>query len=406
MAKIGNTLKMIDVYIVYIYENEVSGFKTYKESLYQCINQSGFRCHDIVLNSPCCDFVIKKKSDIKLYEIPKCQNSDAVGTLLSLYITDKKTNVFCLQFSKSYPVMSMLKKYFPQSKYIFVIHDFIWASKLNGDIEKFKSIVTGRNEHDDYNEIIDIYEDGVKTIDIIDQVVCLSPDTKSILQEVYKVDPSKISLIQNGLKDEFNLHKKNFALRAKYGLSKGDKIFLFVGRLTQQKGCYTLLEAISKVVHYHTDVKFVLAGKYHESLLRQIPDIIRKYVLLLGCISSRELYEWYQEADFGIISTYYEQCSYVGIEMKMFGLPVIASNGFGVNCMFNNDNGLIFELWNKNSKPSNSLANVLLKALSLDLNEIEKLKNNSREDYLHTYSIENMMHSYELLIHSLVEQKN
>lgn len=38
-----------------------------------------------------------------------------------------------------------------------------------------------------------------------------------------------------------------------------------------------------------------------------------------------------------MITSYTEQCSYVGLEMMSHGLPVIASDGFGVRCMFRNE---------------------------------------------------------------------
>lgn len=396
---------MIDIYLVYIFENSVSGFATYKNSIHQCFKQSGYICHDIVLNSPNTDFIIESKDDMVYYKIPKCDYLNAIGTILSIYIEDRNTNVFFQQFSMSFPVMNMLKKYFPKSKLMYVIHDFIWASKLYGNIDKFKTIIDNTNLHLEYADIVNIFEDGKKTFDLVDNVVCLSQDTIKILKDIYKIDSTKLALIPNGLKDETKLYRRNNNLRNCYGISNNDKIFLFVGRLTQQKGVFILLESINKIIKYHKNVRFVFAGNYHESVLSQISETIRKYIILLGCVTKDKLYEWYMESDFGIISTYYEQCSYVGIEMKMFGLPVIASDGFGIKCMFNNLNGKTFELWNKELRPSDSLTNILLSVFSMGRTEIDMLKNKSREDFLHTYSAEKMMHSYKLLINSLLTEK-
>ena len=40
------------------------------------------------------------------------------------------------------------------------------------------------------------------------------------------------------------------------------------------------------------------------------------------------------EADIGVLPSYTEQCSYVGLEMLAHRLPIVASDGFGMRCMF------------------------------------------------------------------------
>jgi len=57
-------------------------------------------------------------------------------------------------------------------------------------------------------------------------------------------------------------------------------------------------------------------------------------VTYTGLNEKKEIRRWYQIADIGIIPSFSEQCSYVGIEMMMHGLPVVASDGFGVRNMF------------------------------------------------------------------------
>ncbi len=53
-----------------------------------------------------------------------------------------------------------------------------------------------------------------------------------------------------------------------------------------------------------------------------------------GALSPEEVDKWYQIADIGLLPSYTEQCSYVGLEMIAHRLPVVASDGFGVRCMF------------------------------------------------------------------------
>ena len=53
----------------------------------------------------------------------------------------------------------------------------------------------------------------------------------------------------------------------------------------------------------------------------------------IGYLQKNELEKWYQLVDIGVLPSYSEQCSYTGIEMMMYSLPIVASDGFGVRIM-------------------------------------------------------------------------
>lgn len=57
-------------------------------------------------------------------------------------------------------------------------------------------------------------------------------------------------------------------------------------------------------------------------------------VHFLGRITFNELQEHYKQSDAGIIASLQEQCSYVAIEMCMFGLPIITTAVDGLEEMF------------------------------------------------------------------------
>lgn len=64
-------------------------------------------------------------------------------------------------------------------------------------------------------------------------------------------------------------------------------------------------------------------------------------VTYTGHLERKELKKWYQMADIGVIPSYTEQCSYVGIEMMMHGLPIVTSDGFGLRDMFKDQGNAI-----------------------------------------------------------------
>lgn len=57
-------------------------------------------------------------------------------------------------------------------------------------------------------------------------------------------------------------------------------------------------------------------------------------ITFTGFLDQEDLYEIYQMADVGIMLSLHEQCSYVAIEMMMFGLPVISTDTTGLDEMF------------------------------------------------------------------------
>ena len=58
---------------------------------------------------------------------------------------------------------------------------------------------------------------------------------------------------------------------------------------------------------------------------------------MLGVVSFNELKKLYSESTIGIIPSLHEQCSYVAIEMSMFGLPIIVSDVDALSEMFEDE---------------------------------------------------------------------
>jgi glycosyltransferase involved in cell wall biosynthesis len=137
-------------------------------------------------------------------------------------------------------------------------------------------------------------------------------------------------------------------------------------------------------------------------VLKLSKDVAAK-VSYTGLISKAELSRWYQISDMGVIASFTEQCTYTGIEMMMHGLPVIASDGFGVRTMFQDGvNAKIAKIGNR-KKPkefSDNLAFAILELLSCE-ELCEKLGKEARKTYETYYSAEKMQAGYENLLKQL-----
>ena len=388
---------MKKVYFLDIYEEHRSGFTTYKEELFACLNgYKHIRLHLLVENYPTDEFQIKEVNGMECFYIPRLTpiyyRKSILGTLLKQYIKNSSNSIFLINFSPTYQTALMLKEYFPSSKVIYVIHDFIWASFLLGDIDRFKRIVTGVETHEKKDIIYKTYEDNIKSFRLVDNIVCLSEDTFDLLSSFYHIEPSKLTIIHNGMRDRCECDKV---------LKKNSSsiTLLAVGRVTRQKGMIDLIQSFEKVRNSFPNCHLVIAGKIEKGTLNALRKHLNDKIHILGDISHQELYEWYQKADIGIVPSYYEQCSYVGIEMKMFGLPIVASNSFGVKNMFNETNARMVAVEGKSSEEILcNISNSIIKILEMPVNQRKELARNSRKSYETMYHINHMKNNYVNLI--------
>lgn len=364
-------MKRKNVYIVGLYDSSITGFATYKEELSACmLTQPDFSVNIINLRCPIPEFRIYEKCGIIIYDCPatKQKSLEVSGVLLSLHINDNNDNVFLINFAPSAPIVKILREYFNQGKIVYVIHDFMWASHLWGDIDRLKDIINFGKSDKLASLIKQFYLDGVETFNISDHVVCLSEDTRQLLENFYKVPRQKLTMIPNGLRDAFDsisCHKKTKSCRA----VSTCRTLLYVGRASEQKGIIDLLECFKMVLTVFPDCKLVLIGEIDSKVIGIMDDKIRPNVLLLGEQPRIRVYEWYRIADIGILPSYYEQCSYTGIEMKMFGLPVISSSGFGLRQMFQPSNAITASIGSRSHRQEfqKNLATAIIKALSFCL---------------------------------------
>lgn len=396
---------MKNLYIIDIYEGTVTGLTTYKQELSACLYScSDVRLFQIILNYPSDEFSIKTHNGIISFQIPSINEhcDDVTGFLLQLYIEDSPDSVFIQNFSPTYPLVRILRESFPKSKIIIVIHDFMWATYLMGDINRFKRIIRGKEADFQNSLITSLYKDGTKTYPLCDKIVCLSEDTYNLLKDFYQVDSSKLDVIPNGLRD-VSYVDTSCNIRSLYGISENEKILLYVGRVSRQKGTYDMLASFRDVLSVIPQCRLVIAGNIDSYFIAGISPEVRLKVLLLGILSKERLYKWYKTADVGVQPSYYEQCSYTGIEMKMFGLPIVASDGFGLSKMFNSGNAVIASIGDY-QQPfiyQRNLTAALIKILSSGLHKSSFFRKQSLLHFKETYTSTKMTDAYKALLQSL-----
>ena len=178
------------------------------------------------------------------------------------------------------------------------------------------------------------------------QIIVCSESMKFDTMKEFGVPGDKISVIPIGIDpNKFaGINPERDQTRAKYGVLPDEKLVLFIGRLTNQKGCEYLIRAISYVAKYH-NVKLVIIGDgYQRGELETIAanSGVSSRIKFGGFISDMELSKLLLSADVMSIPSVYEPFGVVALEAMAAGVPVVASNVDGLaEIVKHEENGLL-----------------------------------------------------------------
>jgi glycosyltransferase involved in cell wall biosynthesis len=158
-----------------------------------------------------------------------------------------------------------------------------------------------------------------------DRVITVSAMMKEQIAQRYAIPKEKIDVIYNAVRHEdFTPGKLKSHL--------GEKIVLFLGRITLQKGLDYFLEAAKLVLEKDKNVKFVVVGKgdqLYKMIERAVHLGIMNNVFFIGFAPSIE--EFYKMADVYVMPSVSEPFGIVALEAMACGTPVIVSKRSGVS---------------------------------------------------------------------------
>ena len=121
--------------------------------------------------------------------------------------------------------------------------------------------------------------------------------------------------------------------------SEKDKIVLFAGRMTLQKGPEYFIKAAKKVLEYEPDVKFIVAGS--GDMLSKMIELsanlgIGKNVLFYGFYNREEAERLFAIADVFVMPSVSEPFGIVPLEAVAKGTPTIISKQSGISEVLEN----------------------------------------------------------------------
>ncbi|MEM2876385.1 MAG: glycosyltransferase family 4 protein, partial [Candidatus Bathyarchaeia archaeon] len=166
------------------------------------------------------------------------------------------------------------------------------------------------------------------------RVIVTSEAMRREVIEHFKLPEEKVFRIPNGVeveKFEVDFDRRSFKL--KYAASD-ERIILFVGRLTPQKGVEHLIRAFPLILQRHPESKLVIVGDgWLSDDLRRLANSTGRpsKIYFTGFLPEDELVRLLLCADVLVIPSVYEPFGIVALEGMAAGVPVVASNVNGLS---------------------------------------------------------------------------
>ncbi|MGA2499867.1 MAG: glycosyltransferase [Tepidisphaeraceae bacterium] len=174
-----------------------------------------------------------------------------------------------------------------------------------------------------------IYDIDRRGMHVAMKVVAVSHLTKNICVHRYGLSPDKVEVIYNAIDLNGNHFDPN-----QYRIQKDEKIVLFLGRITQQKGPEYFLSAAKKVLEVMDNVKFVMAGS--GDMIRRVVEMavamgIGHKVLFTGFLRGADVEKVFKLADLYVMPSVSEPFGIAPLEAMSHDVPVLISKQSGVS---------------------------------------------------------------------------
>jgi glycogen synthase len=163
------------------------------------------------------------------------------------------------------------------------------------------------------------------------RVVAVSHLTKSIIEKNYHVRADKIDVVYNGIENGRPFEPAN---PKKITIDKGDKVVLFLGRITMQKGPEVFIAAAKKVLQKYDKVKFIMAGsgdKVRDIIELAAREGIGHKITFTGFVRGDDVARVFKMADVFVMPSVSEPFGIAPLEAISHDVPVIISKTSGVS---------------------------------------------------------------------------
>jgi glycogen(starch) synthase len=157
-------------------------------------------------------------------------------------------------------------------------------------------------------------------------VICVSGRTREIVIDRYGVPPGRVHVVYNGIELEETPPQPAQVRRS-------EKVVLFLGRITMQKGPEFFIRAAARVLEKLDDVMFIVAGT--GDMLPQTVEQVAQMglghkVLFAGFLRGTDVERAFRMADVYVMPSVSEPFGLTALEAIRYGVPVVISKSSGV----------------------------------------------------------------------------
>ncbi|MCI0499354.1 MAG: glycosyltransferase [Planctomycetales bacterium] len=198
------------------------------------------------------------------------------------------------------------------------------------------------------------------------KIIAVSYLTRNIIISRYGVLGEKVEVVYNGVEQNGD----NRQAFTRVGISSNEKIVLFLGRITMQKGPEYFLMAARKVLEEIENVKFVMAGSgdmMHRIIEMAAQMGIGHKVLFTGFLRGHDVEKVYQMADLYVMPSVSEPFGIAPLEALNHDVPVLISKQSGVSEVLTHV--LKVDFWDVNEMANKIIAVLKYPPLQLTLRE-------------------------------------
>jgi len=185
------------------------------------------------------------------------------------------------------------------------------------------------------------------------KVIAVSNYTRNLLVSRYAVPPQKIEVVYNGVEP----NGADGASELQQPPSGSEKVVLFLGRITMQKGPEYFLHAAQRVLEKMNSVRFIMAGDgdmLYRSIERAAELGIGPKIFFTRFLRGADIDRVYRMADLYVMPSVSEPFGIAPLEALQRNVPVLVSKQSGIAETLHN--ALKVDFWDVNEMASKMLA--------------------------------------------------